>query len=474
MLKSVFKFPWPDQSKVSKGAFEIAKELRGKGFDALFAGGAVRDVFLKRPIGEIDIATSAKPEQVEKLFERTIPTGKKHGTITVRLNKVNYEVTTFRLEGPYESYRRPIKVKFVRTAEQDASRRDFTVNALFYDPATKEILDYVNGIADISHKKIRFVGTAEDRIREDALRMMRAVRFATVLDFALEPKSRKAIQKNANLIKKISAERIKLELDKIVSSEKSSIGIGLLNVVGLLKNILFELQAGQGVKQPRNQHAEGDVYSHSLLALEKTDESYDLSTRYAVLFHDLGKPETAKIRGGKITFYGHPEVGAGIALRICQRLKFSRQETDKIAWLVRNHMVPNDFPNMRLSTRRKWGLNPHFADLLKVYKADAEASLSPSGKGHNNTRGYREGLKILKEVSAMPELKKPIVSGDDVMRILRLKPGPSVGKILGILEEKKLANELRTKKEALLYLKNNKKKFTRLDFVKILADELDK
>ncbi|MDP3994126.1 MAG: CCA tRNA nucleotidyltransferase [bacterium] len=451
-----FKFAWTDRSKLSEGAFSIVRKLKTSGFEALLAGGAVRDALLKRPLLEIDIATSATPAQIKRLFSKTIPTGEKHGTITVRLDKVSYEVTTFRIEGPYKDYRHPAKVKFVQNPEQDAKRRDFGVNALFYDPTAKEVIDYVNGIADISHKKIRFVGMADDRIREDALRMMRAVRFATALNFALEPRARKAIQNNAALIKKISTERIKQELDKIILSDRASIGLSLLDVVGLMEFILPELKACQGVRQPRNEHAEGDVYTHSLLALEKTDESYDVPTRYAVLFHDLGKAGTAKIRQGKITFYGHPDAGAEIAFRMMKRLKFSGQDTDKTVWLVRNHMVPNDFPNMRLSTRRKWGLNAFFADLLKVYKADAQASLSPAGEGHNNTRSYREGLKILKEIAAMPKLKKPILSGNEVMKILRVKPGPIVGKVLEILEEKKLANELRTKKQARLFLKQNK------------------
>lgn len=488
-----FPFKWPDKSEVSKGAFEIVRKLREAGFEAFIAGGAVRDALLKRPIEEVDIATSAKPTAVKKLFAKTIPTGEKHGTVTVfplpapphkgegRKEKNSsplsgggkvggYEVTTFRLEGPYKDSRHPSKVKFINDAARDASRRDFTINALFFDQEKNCVIDYVNGIADISHRKIRFIGKSENRIREDALRLLRAVRFSTTLNFGLARDTQKAVTKYAKLIKNISSERIKQELDRIMFSDRASIGIGLLDVVGLLQYILPELKACQGITQPKNQHAEGDVYAHSLLALEqacppsaaasgagrRADKSYDLSERYAVLFHDLGKVQTRKIRDGKITFYEHPAVGAELAKKICKRLRFSTAETDKITWLVKNHMVPNDFANMKLSTRRKWGLHSFFPSLLKIFLADAMASLSPKGTAKSDLSSYRKGKKILREIEEQPELAKPLVSGRDVMNILRIKEGPPVGKILKIIEEKKLANQLKTKPDAIKFLKKNK------------------
>lgn len=474
-----FKLSWPDKTALSKGAFAILKKLRKTGFEAFLAGGAVRDALLKRPIHEIDIATSAKPEEVKKLFKKTIPTGEKHGTVTVfplpspphkgeGINKKKflppsgggkergYEVTTFRVEGPYEKHRRPSKVRFVSTAEEDAKRRDFTVNALFYDQKAKAVIDYVNGIADLSHRRIRFIGQSEDRIREDALRLLRAVRFSTTLGLALARETQRAIVKNARLIQKISAERIKQELDLIMLSDRPSVGLGLLDIVGLLEFILPEIKNLQGVRQPRNQHAEGDVYAHTLLAIEQFDESYDLATRYAVLFHDIGKPQTAMVRSGKITFYDHTKVGSELAGKICKRLKFSTADTQKIAWLVANHLVPNDFADMRLGTRRKWGLNSNFPALLKLYLADVRASLHPSGKADRNPRGYREGLKILKEIKSQPALRKPLISGRDVMRILRIPEGPEVGKVLREIEEKKLSGELITKADALQFLQAKK------------------
>src|SRR3989344_5003358 len=180
------KFTWPDKSLPSETAFSIVKKLRKAGFETYIAGGAVRDALLKRKISDIDIATSATPADVKKIFAKTIPTGEKHGTMTVRLNKVNYEVTTFRSEGKYVDYRRPVKVKFIKKAEQDAQRRDFTINALFYDVVSGHIVDYVGGLDDLKKRKIRLVGESEDRIREDALRMMRAVRLSTTLDFDLD------------------------------------------------------------------------------------------------------------------------------------------------------------------------------------------------------------------------------------------------------------------------------------------------
>lgn len=451
------KFTWPDKSPVSKGAFKILQKLRSAGFEAYVAGGAVRDALLKRKVVEIDIATSATPLQVKKLFAKTIPTGEKHGTLTVRGHKSNYEVTTFRTEGAYEERRHPKSVKFVASAEKDAQRRDFTLNALFYDPTNSEIIDYVDGIVDLRRNRIRTVGSPNARLREDALRLLRAIRFATVLNLDIERETRKAVKINAKLILKISAERIKSELDKIMSSDRASAGIGMMDELGLLKLILPELKACQGVTQPRNQHREGDVYTHSLLALEQINEEFDLPTRYAVLLHDIGKAQTRVIRTDKITFYNHQNVGAELVKKICRRLRFSKADEEKISWLVKAHMVPNDFLAMRLSRRRKWGLAPYFADLLRVYWADASASLGPSGRGDSNPRGYREGQKILTEIIKFPALKKPLISGNDVMRILKIKPGPQVGKILEALEEKKLSGKISTGKQALAYLKSNKK-----------------
>lgn len=466
MTKIEFKFRWPDKSKVSKGAFFIVRKLRRAGYEAFIAGGAVRDALIKKPIEDVDIATSAKPAAVKKLFAKTIPTGEKHGTITVHPHsfspylrnkqgemKRGYEVTTFRLEGPYKDRRHPSRVRFINDAARDAARRDFTINALFYDDKKNCVIDYVNGIADISHRKIRFVGKADDRIREDALRLLRAIRFSTVLGFGLARDTQKAVKKYARLIKQISAERVKQELDRIMLSDRAAIGLGLLDIVGLLEYVLPELKAGQGVTQPKNQHSEGDVYAHSLLALEKLDRKADLATRYATLFHDLGKVNTRKVRDGKITFYGHPEAGEKIVVEMGKRLKFSGAEIAKIFWLVRSHMVPFDLPSMKLSTRRKWALAPFFPDLLLLNTADCWAGLRPSGRGFNNAKFMKIAEEAIREMKIHPELKVPLLSGNEVMSALKIKSGPMVGKILKLIEEKKLANELKTKSEAVSFLK---------------------
>ena len=455
------KFTWPDKSLASQAAFSVVDKLRKAGFETYVAGGAVRDALLKRKVSDVDIATSAKPAQVKKLFAKTIPTGEKHGTITVRIGSMNFEVTTFRSESAYESARRPKAVSFIAEPEKDAKRRDFTLNALFYDPNTSQIIDFVDGITDLEHGRIRVVGQAPARLREDALRLMRAARLATTLNLEIERQTRTAIIKNAKLIKKISAERVRQELDKIISSDRPSAGVGLLDALGLLEHILPELKAGQGVTQPKTQHREGDVYTHSLFALDQVNEDFDLATRYAVLFHDLGKVKTREIKNGKITFYNHPDAGADLIKKISSRLRFSRAETDKIVWLVRYHMVPNDFVNMRLATRRKWALSPYFRDLLLVYWADAAASLGLSGRGDTNPVGYREGYKILKQIEKEPALAKPILSGSAVMKILKIKPGPLIGKILKQLEEKKLGGKIKTKNSAEEYLKMNKKNLLR-------------
>lgn len=456
------KFIWPDNSLASEAAFSIVKKLRAAGFETYIAGGAVRDALLKRKISDIDIATSAAPAQVKKLFAKTIPTGEKHGTVTVRLGRMNFEVTTFRAESAYEGSRRPKTVKYIDSAEKDAKRRDFTLNALFYDANTSEVIDFVDGITDLRRGRIRMVGDAEARLKEDALRLMRAVRLSAVLNLEIERETRNAIARNAKLIKKISAERIKQELDKIISSDRPSAGVGLLDAVGLLQHILPELKECQNVTQPKIHHGEGDVYTHSLLALDETNEDFDLASKYAVLFHDLGKAKTREVKNGKITFYNHPDMGVEIVKKICRRLRFSKAEEDKITWLVRYHMVPNDFVHMKIATRRKWALTAYFRELLLVHWADAAASLGLDGRGDTNPTGYREGYKILKEIQKYPELAKPILSGNEVMTILKIKPGVLVGKVLRHLEEKKLSGKIKTKKSALEYLKKNKKNLLKI------------
>lgn len=457
IMMTKITFNWPDKSSLSRGAVSIVNKLRGEGYSSYIAGGAVRDALLKRPINEIDIATSAMPAEVKKIYQKVIPTGEKHGTVTVRLGKQSYEVTTFRRESDYHANRWPKKVKFVSSAELDAKRRDFTINALFYDPESKEIIDFAEGIVDLKKSHINLVGDPEERIQEDSLRMLRAVRFATTLNFHLSHETIRAIKKNASSIKKISAERIKQELDKIMMSAKPSLGVGLLDVVGLLEYILPELWKTRGVSQPKNEHSEGDVYAHTLLALEKIDESYDLQTRYAILFHDIGKPQTRAIRSGKVTFYNHTVIGAELSAKVCQRLKFSKADTEKICWLVRAHLVPNDLRGMKLATRRKWGLSPYFEHLLRLYKSDVAASLRPSGKAEANPAGYKIGLGILKEIRDVPQLKKPLLGGEEIMRILKIKEGPLVGKILSMLEQKKLSGEVTNRIEAEKFLRSQKK-----------------
>ena len=375
---------WKPKTSQEKLALKLTKILKEKGHKHTYiVGGYVRDYFLKKKdTGAIDIATQASPQQVTRIFRNkkysVIPTGIKHGTVTVHQGACDIEITTFRTEGKYADFRRPKNVKFIDDPLMDARRRDFTINAMYLDPVTGELLDFFDGQADLKKKVLRFVGTAEKRIKEDALRLMRAVRFTSALELRIGARDLATIRKNARLIKEISPERVKQELDKMLVSSRPSVGFGTLDVVGLTEQILPELRALQGVTQPRNMHTEGDAYAHSLLALEKMKGSYDLPTRYAVLLHDIGKAKTRLLRDGRITFYNHQNFGEELTKKICDRLKFSRQESDKITWLVRNHMVPFDVTGMKLSTKRKWALHPHFPDLLKVYLADNAASLRPS------------------------------------------------------------------------------------------------
>ena len=297
-------------------AKEIVRRLQQAGFAAFWVGGCVRDFLLGREPQDFDIATDAKPEQVEKLFRKTIPVGKKFGVIIVVEGGHQFQVATFRAEADYQDGRRPEKIVFAN-AEADASRRDFTVNGLFYDPLTKKIHDWVGGEKDLRAKIIRTIGEPEERFGEDHLRMLRAVRFAAQLDFEIEPKTFAAVQKLAPKIKIISAERVRDELIKLFRPPHAARGLVLLRDSGLLEHILPELAATIGCEQSPDFHPEGSVFNHICLMLEKMPADADGSLPWAVLLHDIAKPVTAErdAATGKIHFYGHEKVGADMAER---------------------------------------------------------------------------------------------------------------------------------------------------------------
>lgn len=448
-------------NSLEKSGLDLAKLLKAQGFAAFFVGGFVRDKLLKRASDNLDIATDAKPNEViEILKSNKIPTkevGKKFGTVLAILNKFPIEITTFRAETGYSDKRHPDKVIFIKDYKEDASRRDFTINAMFFDPTTKELYDPVGGLRDLKLKLIEFVGDPRKRIDEDHLRMMRAVRLYAQLGFRLEKKTYAAIKIRAKLIQKISAERIKSELDKILLSQNRDAGLRLLSEIGLLKFILPEVQDLRNLDHGSNRyHLEGDMFEHTLLALEEL-RSKDLDLLYAVLLHDVGKPGAAKkiFRRGEwvISTHGHAKDSTEIFQKISKNLKFPSKSSKKISWLIANHMLKKPFETeMRPVKKMLLALHPYFGDLLELWRADYMGNLQP-GSEVKPPKAYFDGKKILKLIEAKRSLLNQVVSGNLVMEAAKIKPGPKVGELKKVLATKILLGEIDSLAEAKRFLK---------------------
>src|SRR6266498_3819005 len=289
---------------MEKTAREITKRLREEGHIAYFAGGCVRDIVRDETPKDYDIATDAKPEIVQKLFPRTYAVGAHFGVIIVLENDFQFEVATFRSDEAYIDGRHPTAVHF-SSPKEDARRRDFTINGMFYDPVAEEVIDFVGGRADIAAKQVRAIGDAAQRFAEDRLRMLRAVRFATVLDYQIDAKTWDALIANAASINEISAERIRDELVRIFLSPNRTRGWNLLDSSGLMRAILPEIEAMKGCEQPKQFHPEGDVFKHTRLMLDFLPETVSVPLVFAVLFHDAAKPRTATVdETGRIRFSG--------------------------------------------------------------------------------------------------------------------------------------------------------------------------
>ncbi|MCK4908740.1 MAG: CCA tRNA nucleotidyltransferase [Planctomycetes bacterium] len=427
------------QPKTKKSvALSVIKRLTRSGYQAFFAGGCVRDQLRgKQPI-DYDIATDARPNQVIKLFKKTIAVGKAFGVIKVLIGGFEFEITTFRSEGPYRDGRHPSKVTFTDLAH-DVQRRDFTINGMAFDPFKRKVIDLVHGRQDLKKKIVRAIGDPLQRFREDKLRMLRAVRFATELNFTIEPKTKGAIKKTVRQISQVSAERIREELKKILLSPHRARGIKLLDDTGLLKRILPEVARMKGVKQPPQFHPEGDVYIHTLITLgHLKNPSWELAL--ATLLHDVGKPPTFMITD-RIRFHEHERVGSEMAEQICQRLKLSNAEKEKVMWLIDRHMVFKDAEKMRVSTLKRLFRAPHYQDLAELHRVDRLASdldLAP----------HRFCARLYKKLSKEDLKPPPLINGHDLIK-LGLKPGPVFSRILKKVESAQLEKEISTKRQAL-------------------------
>ena len=426
------------------GALRIVRILRQAGHEAFFAGGAVRDFLLGRAVSDIDIATSAEPGQIEDLFPATIPVGRQFGVIIVVDGSCQYEVATFRRDLGYVDGRHPREVTFVG-AEEDARRRDFTINALFYDPVTEQVIDYVDGQSDLENRIIRTVGDPAERFGEDKLRLMRAVRFACRLGFSIEPATYRELVARADEIEKVSSERIRDELIKILTAESSAEGLELLLECGLLSAFLPEAAAMSGVAQPPAFHPEGDVFVHTCLMFRLAAQLHP-ALALGILLHDVGKPPTFRI-AERIRFDGHAEVGATMAESICRRLRLSNEITREVVDLVRDHLRFMHVRDMRESTLKRFLRKENFPDHLELHRLDCLAS-------HGDLTNYEFCVRKLEEFGKEVIRPQLLLSGHDLIAA-GLKPGPLFSEILRALEDRQLEGTLHSKEEALVWLREN-------------------
>ncbi|MFC1497020.1 CCA tRNA nucleotidyltransferase [Verrucomicrobiota bacterium] len=426
-------------------AVEAVRRLQSAGFTAFWAGGCVRDIIMGQNPKDYDIATSARPEQVIELFPGSVAVGQSFAVVRAPIEDTFFEIATFRKDHAYKDGRRPEKVSFT-DPETDATRRDFTINALFSDPITNKLHDYVEGQKDIDAKVIRCVGNPDDRFREDHLRMLRAVRFAVTLDFSLEPATEDAIRKSASMITRISAERIQGELTRIlIEAPKAGNALVLLDKVQLLRVILPEVTEMKGQKQPPEFHPEGDVFKHTVIMLnEMSSPSPQLA--YAVLLHDVGKPPTAtETAGDRIRFNGHSEMGSEISKKILSRLKFSNSDTESISYCIRNHMRFMDVQKMRRSTLRRFVGAPTFSVELELHRLDCLAS-------HGDLSNYRFLEEFKNQLRDEPPLPKPWINGNDIIQ-LGISEGPEIGKLHKKAFNAQLEGQFKDRRELLEWLK---------------------
>ena len=427
-----------------KYAAAIVRTLADAGHRALYAGGCVRDLVLGIEPKDYDIATDARPEEVEALFERTLSVGRAFGVIIVMMGEHLYEVATFRREAGYDDLRHPSEVTF-SDEEEDVKRRDFTINGLLYDPLTEEVIDYVGGRDDLMAGVVRAIGDPEARFREDALRLMRAVRFASRFVFEIEPATFAAIRAHAHLIKEISIERVREELVKSLTGAHAGRALRLLDETGLLEAILPEVSALKGVEQPPEFHPEGDVFTHTVIMLDMMeDPSPELMM--CALLHDIGKPDTFKV-SDRIRFNKHAEVGARLANNVMKRLRFSTRDIERVHDVVYQHMRFKDVKNMRRSKLIRFLRDENFKLHLELHRLDSLAS-------HRSLENYEYCVRMLAEIPEEVIREKPLVTGRDLIAI-GLIPGPSFSEILTAVEDKQLEGVLTTKDEALAYVKEN-------------------
>jgi poly(A) polymerase len=447
-----------------QAATEIVRRLRAEGFQAYLVGGCVRDLLMGHEAADYDVATDATPEQVLELYPGSVTVGAHFGVVAVPPRGPEgsvaealepkrpsgdgpqtdgpIEVATFRSDGPYADGRHPSEVRYAKTPQEDVQRRDFTINGLLYDPIEDRVLDYVNGQADIRGRRIRTIGAPLERFEEDHLRMLRAVRFAARFGFTLDPAALEAIRQLAPQIRDTSVERVRDEIVKILTEGSPRRGFELLDDTGLLREILPQIKALQGVAQPPEFHPEGDVWVHTMKMLDGL-RSPSPTLALGVLLHDVGKPPTFTVRE-RIRFDNHVEVGAKMAEEICHLLRLPSRETERVVELVRHHLRFKDFPRMRRSTQLRFLRMEGFDEHLELHRLDCLAS-------HGDLTNYEMARQMLAETPAEQIKPQPLLRGDDLIA-RGYKPGPVFKQILQAVEDAQLEGSIQSREEALQFV----------------------
>jgi poly(A) polymerase len=439
-------------------AISIVQTLREHGFQAYLAGGCVRDLQLKREPADYDVATSATPAQVMEIFPDTYAVGAQFGVVLVPLSQGQpaqadtvtpkaqaVEVATFRSDLGYSDGRHPDEVRFSQDPREDVARRDFTINGMMLDPGSDEVLDFVGGREDLEAGIIRAIGDPARRFAEDKLRMLRAVRFAARFEYAIEAGTLAAIQRLAREIQVVSRDRVRDELTKMLTEGHARGAFLLLDQTGLLREVLPEISAMNGVQQPPEFHPEGDVFVHTMLLLENLPHPCPPTLAWGALLHDVGKPATFRVAPDRIRFDGHVEVGVKMAEEICNRLRFSNHDTAQVLALVDNHMRFGHVSRMKESTLKRFLRLPGFAEHLALHRADSLAS-------HGNLSTYEFLQRKLTEIP--PEKIRPaaVLTGDDLIAAGYL-PGPRFREILENVEDAQLEGRLPSRESAMEYVR---------------------
>jgi len=417
----------------------VIGRLRGAGHQAYLAGGCVRDVLLGVKPKDFDIATDARPDRIMDLFPRSGRVGAHFGVVLVRDVFEQVEVATFRSDHDYADGRHPEQVRFESDPRQDVQRRDFTINGLLMDPETGEVLDFVEGRADLARRVVRAIGEPDARFREDHLRLLRAVRFAARLGFEIEAATFEAMRRDHALILGIAVERVREELVRILTEGGARRGFELLDGSGMLADLLPEVAAMKGVAQPPQFHPEGDVWQHTLLLLEQLREP-SRALALAALLHDVGKPGTYRM-AERIRFDGHVEEGVRVARSILTRLRCSREEIEQVEALIDNHMRFKDVGRMKESTLKRFLRMAEFAEHLELHRLDA---MSSSRRMEN----YELAKRKLEEYTAEHLRPEPLVTGADLIG-MGYDPGPRFSRMLAALEDAQLEGRIGTPEEAM-------------------------